>query len=249
MSYEPTRPMPTGWNSRDYPAAGQRPRRRRRRWPLVTGIILVIVVVLLVVADRVACAIAENQMATQVQQSGFPTKPHVTIEGFPFLTQLAGHDFNDVVVTASNVVEGPVEIASLQATLHGMHINGSFSGATITTINGSALITFTALANAGGIPQGITLGPNGSSPDQVKANIDLGIISGSVIAQVNRLSTDEFNVQVVQAGDIPTSLLGSLASFNVKVPQLPAGVAIQSVTVTQQGVLVTITGHNTTLSE
>jgi hypothetical protein len=222
-------------------------RRRRRRWPWIS---LIAIIVILVAADRVGVVIAENKMASQIQQQGFPTKPDVTIQGFPFLTQLAAKDFKTVVISASNVTEGPLEIASLHATIHGMHINSSFSGATLDSINGSALITFTALANAGGLPQGITLTADG--PDQVKATLNVPIIGTvSVVAQVTKTGPSTFNVKVTQFGDVPPSLLGNLANFNINVPKsaLPAGLTIQSVSVTQQGVLVTIVGHDTTLSQ
>lgn len=227
----------------------QKPRRRRKRWPLITGIIVVVVLVLLVVADRVANAIAENTMANQIQQQGFPVKPNVTIEGFPFFTQLASHDFNTVNISASNVTEGPLTISTINATLHGMHVNGSFSGATIDTINGTALINFQELANAGGLSQGITLTPDPGHPNEINANVNLGIIDTTLTAKLTRMSANEFNVSLVSAGDVPTNLLGNLANFNVSIPKLPAGVTIDSVNVTQQGIVVTITGHNTTLSE
>ena len=123
------------------------------------------IIVILVAADRVGAVVAENKMASQIQQQGFPTKPDVKIQGFPFLTQLAARDFKTVVITASNVTEGPLEIASLNATIHGMHINSSFSGATLDSINGSALITFTALANAAASRRGSALGRR-PQPDQ-----------------------------------------------------------------------------------
>jgi hypothetical protein len=249
MSYEPTRPLPSGWQSQDNPPPAAGVRRRRKRWPIITGVVVIVVLGLLVGADRIANAVAENQMASQIQTSGFPAKPNVTIQGFPFLTQLAARDFNQVDINASNVTEGPLVIASLHATLHGMHINGGFKSATIDTIDGSALIGFSALASAGGIPGGITLGPNGNSPDEVKANIDLAVISDTVVAKLTRVSANKFNVAVVDAGGVPSSVLGNLANFDVTVPQLPAGVAIQNVTVTAQGVVITITGHHTTLSE
>ncbi len=224
----------------------RRTRRRRRKWPLVG---LIVIILALVAADRVACVVAENRMASQIQQNGFPAKPDVKIEGFPFLTQLAARDFKTVVISASNVTEGPLEIASLNATIHGMHINSGFSGATLDTINGSALITFAALAHAGGIPQGITLSAGG--PNQIKATVDLDIISATVVAEVTQTGPTSINVRVVKAGDIPTSLLGNLVDFNINIPKadLPAGLTIQSVSVTQQGILVTVVGHNTTLSQ
>jgi hypothetical protein len=44
-------------------------------------------------------------------------------------------------------------------------------------------------------------------------------------------------------------VLGSFANFSVSIPKLPAGVAIQNVSVTQQGLRIIIAGHNTTLSQ
>ena len=54
---------------------------------------------------------------------------------------------------------------------------------------------------------------------------------------------------MIDAGGIPTEVLGNLANFTINIPKLPAGVTIQSVTVTQQGLQITAAGQNTTLSQ
>ena len=96
-----------------------------------------------------------------------------------------------MTITASNETinsasagDGALEIASLNATLHGLHFHGFSSSATVDQFNATALITFTALANVGGIPQGITLTPDG--PNQVKATVSLGPFSDSAVAQVTQ---------------------------------------------------------------
>jgi hypothetical protein len=209
-----------------------------------------VILLILVVGDRVANAYTENQMASQVQSSlDLSGKPTVTIQGFPFLTQLAARDFRTVNVSASNETAGTggqLEIESLTATLHGMHIHG-LNSATIDQFNASALINFTALAKAGGIPQGIMLSADG--PNRVKADISIGPLSDTAVAQVSQSGPGQINVKIIDAGGIPSSLLGSLANFNVSIPKLPAGVSIQSVSVTQQGLRITATGRNTTLSQ
>jgi len=221
-----------------------RVRRRRRKWPIIT---LVVIILVLVIGDRAAAAITEDQMASQVQSSlALSGKPHVTIQGIPFLTQLASRDFKTVDVNATDETTGPLEIESLTATLHGMHIHG-LNSATIDQFTASALVNFTALAKAGGIPQGITLTADG--PNKVKANISIGPLSDTAVAQVTQSGAGTINVKVIDAGGIPVSALGSLANFNVSIPKLPAGVSISSVSVTQQGVRITATGHNTTLSQ
>ena len=272
MSADPTRPLPEWRPSQpewQQPQPewqrGQRPpeppnfvtgRRRRRRGPLIALITVIVIVVLLVVSDRVANAFAENQMASQVQSSlNLSGKPSVTIHGFPFWTQLLAKDFKTVTMTASNekinspnAGGGVLEIASLNATLNGLHFQGfSSNTATVDQFNASALVTFTALAQVGGVPQGITLSADG--PNKVKANISLGPLSDTAEAQVTQSGSNKINVKVIDAGGVPSDVLGNLSDFSFSIPKLPAGVSIQSVSVTQQGVMIVISGTHTTLSQ
>jgi hypothetical protein len=255
VSADPTRPLPQ-WGYAEQPAAPrpQRPRRRRRRGPFALLITLLVIVVLLVVSDRVANAFAESQMASQVQSSlGLSAKPDVTIHGFPFWTQLAARDFKNVTITASNETvtkagtgDRALEISSLNATLDGIHIHGT-SSATVDQFNATALITFQALKTVGGIPQGVTLTSDGGN--QIKASVSLGPFSASAAAEITVSGTDQISVKVTDFGGLPTSALGNLSDFTFTIPKLPSGVAIQSVSVTQQGVLLTLTGHDTLLSK
>ena len=255
MSAEPTRPLPERWNASPSPGAPPPVSKRRRRRPRITWIIIVVVLVLLVVSDFAARAYTENQMASQVQSSlGLSGKPKVTIHGFPFWTQLITRDFKTVTVTASNETinvssagSGLLQISSLNATLDGMHIHG-LNSATIDHFTATALVTFTALGNVGGIPSGVTLAPDG--PNQIKATVSLfGLFSDSATVQVTQSGPNQINVKVTDFGGIPASALGNLGNFNITIPKLPAGVTIKSVSVTQQGLQVTATGQNTVLSQ
>ena len=60
---------------------------------------------------------------------------------------------------------------------------------------------------------------------------------------------NKVSVKILDAGGIPAEALGSLSDFSFSIPKLPAGVSIQSVSVTQQGVMVIISGTHTTLSQ
>ena len=244
----PTHPANQGFPAaQGYQGPPARVRRRRRRWPWIT---LLVIVLVLVGGDRAANAYAEDQMASQVQSSlALSGKPNVTIQGFPFLTQVAARTFNTVDVNASNETAGPggqLEIASLTATLHGMHIHGTNS-ATVDQFTASALVTFTALAHAGGIPQGITLASDGGN--QIKATVDILGFSSDATAKVTQVGDNKINVKITDFGGVPADVLGSLTDFTFSIPKLPAGVKIQSISVTQQGLRVTATGQNTTLSQ
>ena len=230
-----------------YQGPPARTRRRRRRWPWIT---LIVIVLVLVIGDRAANAYTENRMASQIQSSlALSGKPDVTIQGIPFLTQLAARTFNTVDVNASNETAGPggqLEIASLTATLHGMHIHGTNS-ATVDQFTASALVTFTALAHAGGIPQGITLSADG--PNQIKATVDILGFSSDATVKVTQVGGDKINVKVTDFGGLPSDVLGNLVNFNISIPKLPAGVTIKNISITQQGLKITAAGTNTTLSQ
>jgi DUF2993 family protein len=221
--------------------------RRRRRWPWIT---LIVIVLVLVGADRGALALTENAMASNFQSSiGLSGKPHVSIPGIPFLTQLAARDFNTVNVSATNetVDQGVLEIKSLTATAHGMHIHG-LNSAEIDQFTATALITFTALANAGGIPQGITLSQDG--PNQIQATVSIGgLINDSATVQVTQTARNQVTLKVIDAGGIPTSVLGSLMDFSITIPKLPDGVSISHLSITQQGLMITASGSHVNVSQ
>src|SRR6516225_1619674 len=186
MSADPTRPLPEWWQTQGTPPEPPTfvVKKRRRKGPLIALITVIVLLVLLVVSDRVANAYAENQMASQIQSSlGLSGKPDVTIHGFPFWTQVIAHNFKNVTVTASNETinsasagGGALEIASLNATLHGLHFQSfsSSSNATVDQFNATALITLTELGSLGGVPQGVTLTQDG--PNQIKATLSLPVL-------------------------------------------------------------------------
>ncbi len=86
--------------------------RRTRRYLLV----VVIIIALLVVLDFASRAVAENIMATQIQKQGLPKKPDVSIGGFPFLTQVAAKNFQQVTISTTNLPEGPVTLTKVNVT-------------------------------------------------------------------------------------------------------------------------------------
>jgi hypothetical protein len=230
------------WSGGGRRSAAARPRRRHRGLT-ITAVVVLVLLILAVVADRVAAGIAENEAASQIKSAGFPVKPKVNIEGFPFLTQLAARDFHKVDISASNVKEGPLTIASINATGQGVHLTSSFNGATVDQINGTALVTFAGIAGSAGLGDGITLSNGGNN--ELKANIDLGFVSGTALAQVTRANSHQIEVKIVNAGPIPLSSLGNASDFKISLPSLPAGMTIQSVSVTGQGVLISISGSHT----
>ena len=214
--------------------------------PIVEGVIVVAIVVALLaavlVADRVAVICAQDRLARQIQDRGFSVKPHVTITGFPFLTQVAARRLNKVVIRAAGKKLGPVKVRHLDLTLHG--IRGSGNGRTASRLSGTALVGFAGLAGMTGMTgmPGLTLAADG--PDRVKITVGLGQVIGTATARVTRAGLGGIRIAVISAGGVPVALLGSSRDITVPLPALPLGMTIKGVSVTGQGVLVHIAGQN-----
>ena len=168
---------------------------------------VIVLLILLVIGDRVALAVTENQFADQFQKQGFPVKPSVTIEGFPFLTQLLGKDFNKVDISASNVpvplpTGGSISISSVHATINGLHISGysSSANAKVDHITATAFVSFGALAAAGGIGggSGITVTPDGANKVKITAGLG-GIFSDTEEAQITQSGPQTISIKVLRA--------------------------------------------------
>jgi hypothetical protein len=225
----------------------------RRGGCLRTFIIaLIALIVVLVAGDFAAKAFAENEIAAQIQKHGFPKKPSVTIEGFPFLTQVIGHNIHQVKISSQNIPEGPVNLSKINAVMNGIHLNSGFSSGTVDTLNGSVLVTFGSLTKTlesqiGPLGQlvgssGLTLSAAGS--DEVKASIKLVVVTGQATWRVTRLSGQELRANLVSDSGVPSSLLSSLRHFTITIPQLPLGVKIDTVRVTPAGVVGQISGRD-----
>ncbi|HUB41413.1 MAG TPA: DUF2993 domain-containing protein [Streptosporangiaceae bacterium] len=228
------------------------PRRRRRRaWRYV--IALAIVIVVLVVLDFAARVAAQNVLASKIEQQGLQHKPNVTIDGFPFLTQVASRNFERVNLSDADQTEGPVTITSINATARNIKVNSyAFSSGTIGSLSGTALISFASLGNTltqqvgplGSLLKGAGLNLRAAGPSEVKATLNLVVTSGSATWRVAWLAGDRLNVRLVGSDGLPSSLLGAIQDITLQVPKLPLGLTIDSVRVSPAGVLGRVHGSN-----
>jgi LmeA-like phospholipid-binding len=234
MSDGSTLRMPT-------PGAPELPRHRRRRWPwVVLGIVLVLVA-LFVVLDRVAVAYAENQAAQQMQSQGFPTKPDVTIKGFPFLTQVAARRLNDVHISASDVPAGPVKF-SFTADATDVQLNPGYQSGTISHVTGTGVIPFSNVASAFGAGgSGLTISSAGGN--NVKLSLNIAGFDLSMTGSVEQTGPNTVKVHLNPPSGLPVSL-PIPSDFTIHIPNLPLHLTIQSVKVTSQGLVVHASGSD-----
>jgi len=157
----------------------------------------------------------------------------VTIEGFPFLTQLIARDFHKVNISANNVPAGPVNITNIKATLTGVHLNSSYNSATVDHLTATAFVSFSDLAGAAGGGPAISMSADG--PDRVKITAGIGPLSDTEVAKISQTGPNQISIQV-QNGSSPVSgLLNAFGSFSFSIPRLPASVHITGFAVTSQG--------------
>ncbi|MCK9897595.1 DUF2993 domain-containing protein [Frankia sp. AgB32] len=65
----------------------------------ITAVVVVVLLGLLVAVDRITVRVVASQIATRAQRSeGLPSRPGVSIGGFPFLTQVVAGDYRHVQV-------------------------------------------------------------------------------------------------------------------------------------------------------
>jgi hypothetical protein len=226
-------------------------RRRRRGRGLIVAV--VVIIVLLVAADFAAKAVAENVLASKIEQEGLSTRPDVTIDGFPFLTQVARRDFTEVQINASNVREGPVTFTSIDAEATGIRLNSyAFNSGTIGQLHGTLLIDFSSLGNTlttqvgplGTLLHGAGLTLAAAGPSQVRASMNLIVETGSATWQISRVSGSDLNIRLVSSSGLPASLLSSIQDITLQIPRLPMGLTIDSVQVTPAGVVGTVSGQD-----
>jgi hypothetical protein len=231
----------------------RRPRRRRVRRSVWAFFVVLVLAIVLLIGDRVANAVAENQMASQFTANGLPVKPSVTIEGFPFLTQLAAKDFKKVDISASSIPAGPVTIDSLKATINGLHISGYSSNATATIdhMTATAFISFANIAGAGGLGSmaGITMVPDG--PDKLKITASIaGIASDSEEAVIKQTGPQSITVHVLPGNSILSSVLSSFGDFSFTLPKgVPASLRITGFKLNGSGLTVTAAASHATFSQ
>jgi LmeA-like phospholipid-binding len=200
-------------------------------------IALVILVVVLVVIDRAAVLIAEREIGTRVQSAyGLPGRPGVSVHGFPFLTQIASGQYQEIDVSIKTANTDGVQLRDIQARFTGVHapvslLFGQGSGSvTATHATGTALLPYAQVQRR--LPKGITLAAHGSSL-RVSGKTPLGSVHTTVGVGVTRTGIS-----------VSADVLGSRLSYVIPVGQLPLHLSVTGVRVTGGGLVIAASAHN-----
>ncbi|MEU6228696.1 DUF2993 domain-containing protein [Streptomyces sp. NPDC047042] len=230
---------------------------------------------LFVLADRLAVGFAEDEVADRLKTSeGLTTTPDVSINGFPFLTQLAGGELDDVKVGIKDYEAntGPsgqgIRIDDLNAQMREVEFTGDYSSATAATATGSATITYSELLKAAKsaesgpvqVAPGVTasvVGLSDGGNGKIKVTVD-ATVNGEKLAQpVSVLGTVSVAGDTVKvSADTPPNFGVELADgttrvvtdFEQKIDGLPGGIKLDAVEVAKSGVDIKVKGSNVSLA-
>jgi hypothetical protein len=222
------------------------PRRRSlARRLLAIGVALLVVVI---AGDRVAVLVADTAAATTLQHAeNLTDRPSVRIDGFPFLTQLAGGEFDSIHATVHGLKVGDagvvLRIESLTVHLHHVHVARDLRSARSDYSTATALVTYADLSQA----LGVSVRYAGAG--RVTAVADVGAIPGLTVTTTAtaapRLSgeTLEFtDLQVsVDGATVPqlaTAYFSKLFGASFPLTGLPFGVQVRALAVGAGGVTV-----------
>lgn len=231
-----------------------RPRRRWGRRLLITFLVLLIILAAaLAVADRVAASYAErlisDKVAEQVaNQKATSEKPDVTIEGVPFLTQVARGEYREIKIEMANFT-GPagkgrtittklldVRANDVRAPLDTIRSgNGDIQAGSVI---GTGTIDYAQLATLVGQP-GVTLGGKDgklvvSAPltalgqtFTLKGTAELTVKGNAVQVRFADVQTDGLPDNAVIRGLVNTYV--QRLAFTIQVPALPLKLVVKKV--------------------
>jgi hypothetical protein len=214
-------------------------------------IVLVVLAALLVAADRVGVVVAQNRLASEIQQQlDLNAKPDVSIRGIPFLTQAIRGTYKDIRVQLPDVDAGDVQDLSVNARLQGAHVSlsdalgGNVDRIPVDQISGTLLIPYDQLARASGI-SGLTITREG---DSLRLTGSVQVLGRSIKAEaVGRVEVNDGRIAInaeqakVAGIPVPTAVLDEAArllSFRVQPQNLPLNLRITAVHLTDTGLLV-----------
>ncbi|MCN9244174.1 DUF2993 domain-containing protein [Streptomyces sp. RY43-2] len=186
---------------------------RALRILLITAVILG---GLLAIGDRVAVHFAEGVVADQIKShENLSTTPDVSINGFPYLTQLAAGELDDVEIGIKSYEaatdEGggaggggagggeKIRIDDLNARMKGVRFSGNFSSVTATEATGTARVTYdellkTAKSEATQVAPGVTarvVGLSDGGNGKIKVAVEATVLGAKLPRPVYVLSSLE----------------------------------------------------------
>ncbi|WP_406452894.1 DUF2993 domain-containing protein [Streptomyces sp. NBC_00876] len=223
-------------------------------------ILLIVVVVLagvFIAVDRAAVYFAESQAADRVVVTGARIgSTDISIKGFPFLTQVAGSELDEVDVKITGIettaAGHKLRISEMNAELHQVRLSDGFSGATASRATGTAVISYEDLTKAASKDVVVEYGGNGKVKVTGAVNILGRTLSRSVLSTVTLVDghTVRVHADKVPGEGIPglEGLIRDKTDFDREIGGLPNGLKLEKIQPTADGLEISVTGSDVRLA-
>jgi hypothetical protein len=233
--------------------------RRRVGCLPVLVVLLLLLAGVLVAVDRVAVGVAEDRVAEEVAARGALTgPPEVEIAGFPFLTQAASGEYEDIRVRLTAEELGQPAGTHADVVLRGVHLplsdalSGQVSEIPVDRVDGTATLSYALLAERlGGDTK---LAQEGDGIRVTRTVEVLGLEFPLTAAGTVGLDGQDVVIDVGDASagsvHVPDAVLdraADLLDLRYPVPALPFGLHLVSVTPAADGVVLQVEAADTVL--
>jgi hypothetical protein len=217
-------------------------------------IVVIILAALLVAADRVSAAVADHQIASRVATAyHLPSKPSVSVRGFPFLTQVAAGNYHEVDLSIGQLTTGGVQVDHLNARLIGVHapvsdlLGHSSSSIAAAEVTGSGIVPLSSVRSR--LPPGVQVSQDGGALRLSGTVSYLGVsVPVSAVASLgvsaSGITVTPTRVSLGSGVNAPASAISGQFRFTVPVSGLPLHLSVTSVSVTPAGVQVSASAAN-----
>ena len=201
----------------------------------------VVLVLLGAAADFVAAQVFEDRMTTELQREyDLGRRPVVQVRDFPFLPHLATGRFSTIDVAATDASVKGINAAQLQLTLHGVRVPrevllGEPGRITVDRADGTIELTEAEVNRL--LADRLQGGSLAIEEDGARVRVEVpllgeALVTGRLGARDGAVSFTPEEIRLGAGGPLQPGLedqLSSQLSFQMPLPELPAGVRLERV--------------------
>ena len=214
-------------------------------------VVLLVLAAAAVAGDRVAEHLVTSGAEQRLAENGV-TDPEVDVAGFPFLSQLVAHRFDDVRLTGSAAEVDGTLVSGIRVRARQVELPAG-ADATASTLRASLLVPYDEVLERAG-RQELAMSPAGDGRVRLRGEVDvLGrsvevVAFGRVRVSRARLRVHPQSFRLADGGAVDATLDGLLGDrFTISYPlrrALPDRVTVRRVTPAADGFRVTLAGRH-----
>ncbi|MFH5821622.1 DUF2993 domain-containing protein [Georgenia sp. AZ-5] len=216
-------------------------------------VVVLVVLVLAVVADRAANAWAEREVGNRLAEAaGTEGRPAVSIEGFPFLTQVLAGEIGAATATAEAAQLEGVRLRDLDARAAGVGLTSPVTVESLELVGTLPEDELQRLVDEAGLGLAVATGPDGLSlsGELLGQTVEVGTTPVVERGEVGlAVETVELAGLTVDPGRVAPLLGMPELMVDIDLPALPYGLRITDAVPGEGGVRVTASGADVILEE